>query len=92
MTDEEVIRRGNEAKALLNNEVFRSVIEDLGDVCTNIVFASKPDEQAKRETFYHQHVALQTIVGILETRVNAMQILVDKQEPDTDEDDEYGDY
>jgi uncharacterized protein (DUF1778 family) len=65
MTNEELLRRGNAAQELLNNEAFRLVTKDLLDYYIGAVLQSAPDDLKGRESAYFSSRALQDLIAVL---------------------------
>lgn len=82
MNRTERINHGLRAQQLLDNPVFTSVVAELSQAFTTELFATPPAEATKREEYYHQHVALQHIVGLLQARANAAQQLLTEESDD----------
>lgn len=73
LTEEQqaTIDNGVAAAKLLQDPVFNSVLNDLANACVQGIVSSEPKEVKKREDHYFMHVALQSIHGILRTRIAA---------------------
>lgn len=87
MTREELIERGANARALLDNETFQTVVADLFKSFEVRLFATHPDDGKERNNLYHQHVALQSIVGTLKHWAAMGEVALAEVESEDDEDD-----
>lgn len=66
-----LVELGIQAEHLLNNDTFIKAINTLSEQITNTLLSTKPEEQTSRERLYMMHVALNEIVGVLKSRVQA---------------------
>lgn len=64
-----VVKMGNDAEALLNNEIFISVMQDLMNAGSTSILRTTPDQKDMRERAYMFYVALNDILLTLNTRV-----------------------
>lgn len=79
----QIIEKGKQASELLHSPVFQGLVDELLGFYAESTFNTAPDEKAEREVYYHQHVAVQSLRGILESRVidgEAAQAMLDKLE------------
>jgi len=65
MTNEDLVRRGNAAQELLDNEAFRQVTKDLMDYYITAILQSNPAEKDNRENAYFCGRALQDLISVL---------------------------
>jgi hypothetical protein len=65
MTNEELLRRGNGAQELLDNESFRQVTKDLMDYYISAILQSNPADKENRENAYFCSRALQDLISVL---------------------------
>jgi len=78
-----LIDNGNEAEALLKNEIFGKTINGLIEATFSGFVNSKPEDAALREQTYHHYKALQDIVNTLHQRVAIRdEILAESSESD----------
>ena len=68
-TEEQLINDGMAAEALLKNEAFNSVVNDLVDMTFQSFATSSPTENDSREGAYQNYKALVDIVNTLKQRV-----------------------
>jgi|TARA_R110000796_G_scaffold228812_2_gene346039 hypothetical protein len=68
-TEEQLINDGMAAEALLKNEAFNSVVNDLVDMTFQSFATSSPGENDSREGAYQNYKALVDIVNTLKQRV-----------------------
>ena len=80
----DLITRGDEAEALLNNETFTSVVDGLVQEVFQGFVNSPPDAGDKREQQYHHYRALVDIVNTLRQRVAVRdQIMAENDDSDS---------
>ena len=65
------VEAGRKAQELLEHPTFREVTGELLAHYSAMTFSTTPDAKADREALYHQHVAVQTIIETLKSRVNS---------------------
>ena len=63
--EEALIEQGLAAKAILDSPAFLSTVNRLAATFSENLFATRPEESAVRERFYHHAVGLQAIVDML---------------------------
>lgn len=68
-TEEQLVNEGMAAEALLKNEAFNSVVNDLVDITFQSFATSSPTETDSREGAYQNYKALVDIVNTLKQRV-----------------------
>lgn len=68
-TEEQLVNEGMAAEALLKNEAFNSVVNDLVDITFQSFATSSPAENDSREGAYQNYKALVDIVNTLKQRV-----------------------
>lgn len=78
LTREKIMERGGKALALLHDATFQSVMQEIKEGFEMETFLTAPGESERREALYHQHVALQTILATLATRVHAMNAILEE--------------
>lgn len=76
MNEEQLISAGDDAEALLNNEVFNRTINSLVESSFSSFTSTKPDEREARETTYAFYRALVDIVHTLQQRVNVRDEII----------------
>lgn len=87
LTSEEkvLVELGIQAQYLLENETFGQAINTLSEQLSNAIISTKLSEAVERERLYMMHSALNELVGILKTRVQAKEnieiIVNDDDEP-----------
>lgn len=82
MTQEEIIQRGLQAAEILNNETIMSFFgEQLGDLKT-VMFNTRPDASAERETLFHQHQGVIAFLDMLEAYKTAASEILTANEAD----------
>lgn len=79
-TEETLISLGDEADALLKNNTFNRVVNNLVEDTFSQYCNSKPDEQSSREQTYFHYRALVGIVHTLQERVAVRDGIMDKRE------------
>ena len=78
--EEQLLLMGNDADALLKQEGFMSVVNNLVENTFQSFVNSKPDESEIRETLYHQYRALIMIMETLQQRVNVRDQIIEKRD------------
>jgi hypothetical protein len=86
-TQTEIVRSGEQAKALLESEAFVTTVADLKSVWLTELLVSDPQDQAKREEMYRLYIALQAVEGVIASRVDAMNAIHAQHALETQEDD-----
>lgn len=85
-TDEQVlVELGIQAQHLLASETFGSAINTLSEQLTNAIISTKLYESVERERLYMMHSALNELVGILKSRVQAkdnIEVIVNDEDDD----------
>lgn len=73
---QEIIRTGEQAKALLESEAFNSVLNELYDVWKTELFGTDPSAKERREQLYNLHLALQHVhVAVASMAASGQQAL-----------------
>lgn len=79
-----LVSRGEAARVLLESPEFIKAAEDVLSYLQAACFASAPSATAERESFYHQHLGLQGVLGTLRVWVDlgqrAIETLTDTHE------------
>jgi hypothetical protein len=83
--DHVIIERGIGARNLLSQPVFEEVLNDLGNHFIQSLMGTPPEAKEAREVFYHQHLALQGIVAVLNSWVAQSDALVANDDEDEQE-------
>lgn len=88
MTQEELINRGIQAAEILDNETIMSFFnEQLGDLKT-VMFNTRPEASAERETLFHQHQGVVAFLDMLGAyKSAASEILTANETAELKEDD-----
>lgn len=68
-TELALVKQGEDASFLLNNDIFNNTINSLVDTAFQQFVNSKPEESSQREQSYHHYRALVDIVNTLRQRV-----------------------
>ena len=76
--EEQLVRMGEAAEVLLDNDAFSSTVNQLVDASFQYFANSKPEENEKREAAYHHYRALVDIVSTLRQRVQVKDEIVSK--------------
>ncbi len=85
MDEEQQVKLGCAADALLRSETFRTVVDYLGNSYANQFLLSKPHERMTREDAYNHHHALQDIVGVLNSLVQAKDAILEQRQEEARE-------
>lgn len=78
------MRRGAIAASLLNNPDLLWFFENLKQLTLETIGQTKPDQSDKRETLYNQFRAVDDLLGIMNSYVDATKAIHEKNERDTD--------
>lgn len=78
------MRRGAIAASLLNNPDLLWFFENLKQLTLETIGQTKPDQSDKRETLYNQFRAVDDLLGIMSSYVDATKAIHEKNERDTD--------
>lgn len=78
--EEQLLLMGNDADALLKQEGFMRVVNNLVENTFQSFVNSKPDESEIRETLYHQYRALIMIMETLQQRVAVRDQILEKRD------------
>ena len=76
--EDELLRLGDEAQALLSADVFDKTVNDLVNQAFQAFCNSKPEDQDARERAFHHYRALVDIVQTLQQRVTVKDEIVAK--------------
>ena len=89
-TEDAMITAGNEAKSLLDNEVFNRTIDGLVQSTFQGFVNSAPENNEEREKIYHHYRALVDIVHTLNQRVAVRDEIIAKNDTDVEANDNSG--
>ena len=78
--EEQLLLMGNDADALLKQEGFMRVVNNLVENTFQSFVNSKPDESEIRESLYHQYRALILIMETLQQRVSVRDQIIEKRD------------
>ena len=78
--EEQLLLMGNDADALLKQEGFMRVVNNLVENTFQSFVNSKPDESEIRESLYHQYRALILIMETLQQRVSVRDQIIERRE------------
>lgn len=78
--EEQLLLMGNDADALLKQEGFMRVVNNLVENTFQSFVNSKPDETGTRENLYHQYRALILIMETLQQRVAVRDQIIEARE------------
>lgn len=81
----EIVRKGEQARVLLESEAFVTTVADLKGVWLGELLGSAPEDASKREEMYRLYVAIQAVEGVIASRVDAMNAVHAQQELATQE-------
>jgi hypothetical protein len=85
----EIVRKGEQARALLVSEAFVTTVADLKSVWLTELLGSPPEGSAKREEMYRLYIAMQAIEGVIGSRVDAMDAVHAMIEAEQKDDEEH---
>ena len=88
--ENQLIEDGNDAQALLNNEIFTRTIDRIVNATFNAFVNSDPKSQEEREKVYHHYRALVDIVHTLNQRVAVRDEIIAKNDTDVEANDNSG--
>jgi hypothetical protein len=84
-TQMEIVREGELAKVLLESEAFVTTVAGLKQIWMEQLLTSAPEAQAQREEMYRLYLAIQSIEGVIASRVDAMDAVHAQLEEQTEE-------
>ena len=85
-TELALVKQGEDASFLLNNDIFNNTINSLVDAAFQQFVNSKPEETSQREQSYHHYRALVDIVNTLRQRVAVKEQIEAKADDNSQED------
>ena len=85
-TELALVKQGEDASFLLNNDIFNNTINSLVDAAFQAFVNSKPEETTAREQSYHHYRALVDIVNTLRQRVAVKEQIEAKADDNNQED------
>ena len=85
-TELELIKQGEDALFLLNNDTFNTTINQLVDIAFQQFVNSKPEQVDIREQSYHHYRALVEIISTLRQRVAVKEQIEAKADDNNQED------
>ena len=92
LNEDVMVQMGNDAQALLDNDIFNRTINNLVEATFQAWCNIAPANKEEREQIYHHYRALVDIVHTLKQRVSVRDQIVTKNASDVDElDDNSGD-
>lgn len=86
MTQEEILRRGAAAAALLSNNDFNWFFEDLTQRTLESILHTKPDDSPARENLYFQLNGLRDLLGSMQSYADAAEAIRQKNDMQAMED------
>lgn len=84
LTEEDIVRRGVIAGSLLASEDLKWFFSHLKQLTLETIGQTKPDETTKREQLYDQFRAVDDLLGIMQSYVDAAEAIHKKNETDFD--------
>ena len=85
-TELALVKQGEDASFLLNNDIFNNTINSLVDTAFQQFVNSKPEESSQREQSYHHYRALVDIINTLRQRVAVKEQIEAKADDNNQED------
>ena len=89
-TELALVKQGEDASFLLNNDTFNHTINQLVDTAFQQFVNSKPEETDAREQSYHHYRALVEIISTLRQRVAVKEQIEAKADDNNQEDTDHG--
>lgn len=86
--ENQLIEDGNDAQALLNNEIFTRTIDRLVNATFNAFVNSDPKSQEEREKVYHHYRALVDVMHTLTQQVAVRDQIIAQNDNDVAENDD----
>lgn len=84
LTQEQIIERGVAARLLLTDERFGSFFEETRDLLLESIGNTLPDEREHRENLYFRYQALNDLLGIMQSYVDASEAILKLTESEID--------
>lgn len=84
MNEEKVVRRGAIASSVLQSEDYLSFYNELKSLILEGIAQSKPEQHDERERLYYQFKAVEDILGIMQSYVDAAQAINERNERESD--------
>lgn len=84
VTQEDIVRRGAVAASLLNSEDLQWFFDHLKQLTLETIGQTKPGETDRREKLYNQFRAVDDLLGIMQSYVDATNAIHNKNETDFD--------
>lgn len=84
MTEDEIVRRGAIAASLFDNPDFMWFFENLKFLTLETIGQTKADQSDKREQLYNQFRAVDDLLGIMSSYVDAAKAIHEKNEKESD--------
>lgn len=84
MTEEEIVRRGAIAASLFDNPDFLWFFDHLKQLTLETIGQTKPGDTGQRELLYNQYRAVDDLLGIMNSYVDATKAIHEKNESERD--------
>lgn len=84
LSEEDIVRRGAISASLIQNEDLQWFFSHLKQLTLETIGQTKPDENIKRERLYDQFRAVDDLLGIMQSYVDAADAIHKKNEIDFD--------
>lgn len=84
MSEEDIVRLGRVASALLTNEELLWFIDHLKQLTLESIAQTKLDDSASRERLYLQYQSIGDLVGIMESYKDASKAILEREESERD--------
>ena len=85
MTQDDIVERGIQAEAYLNDTAFMSFFQELQSLYMQNIVNTAPENWKERESLYKQFHAVTDVIGVMQSYVSAKdQIKAAQEIQDTD--------
>lgn len=76
LTQEQVVERGVAARLLLSDERFKTFFDETKSLMLESIGNTLPTQTAEREALYHRYNALNDLLGIMQSYVDASEAIL----------------
>lgn len=84
MTEDDIVKRGAIAASLFDNPDFMWFFDHLKQLTLESISQTKPEQTKEREALYYQHKAVDDVLGIMMSYVDATKAIHEKNESERD--------
>jgi hypothetical protein len=84
MNEEQIVRRGAIASSVLQSEDYLSFYNELKSLTLESIAQTKPEQNDERERLYYQFKAVEDILGIMQSYIDAAKAINERNERESD--------